>query len=173
MLQGKLHQLDLPEDKNLKLVRDRFEWQNFCRAEMTGSSVVYQNVEVTSFGERGVECVFDGMPIGKVETNRMQSRHFWDALHIAGCTPHFVTFSDESLCEGQTNTRTRTSEKNSLHDFEICFASLRRSTCVATDLIPILTIAWMQEFLPIPPALRPVLKNSCKFNMSILSRCGR
>jgi hypothetical protein len=32
-----------------------------------------------------------------------------------------VTLTDEQLCEGQTNTGTRTSEKNSLHDFEIWF----------------------------------------------------
>ena len=50
---------------------------------MTGPGVVNQNVEVTSVGERGIECVFDRKRIGEIETNRMASRHFGDALQIA------------------------------------------------------------------------------------------
>ena len=53
MLQGELHQLDLAEHENLKLARDRLQRQKFGWSEMTGSSVINQNVEVTSFRERG------------------------------------------------------------------------------------------------------------------------
>jgi hypothetical protein len=51
----------------------------------------------------------------------MQSRQLRDSFQIAGCAPDFVTLSDEELRDGQTNPRTRTSEKNSLHDSKYLF----------------------------------------------------
>jgi hypothetical protein len=68
-----------------------------------------------------IKGTLDRNSVGQIEADRMQSWRFGDSLQIAGRTPHFVTLSDEQLCEGQTNTRTRTSEKNSLHDFENLF----------------------------------------------------
>jgi hypothetical protein len=62
---------------------------------MTGSCIVNQNVEGTSFGERGAERAFDREAVGQVELNRMQSRLFRDSLRIAGCAPDFVTLSDK------------------------------------------------------------------------------
>ena len=58
---------------------------------MPGASVVDQNVEVAGFDERSVECLFDGKPVGQIESNRVASRHFWDASQIARRAPGLVT----------------------------------------------------------------------------------
>jgi hypothetical protein len=62
---SELHQLDLTEDENLELAGDRFHGQEFSGSKVTGPGVVNQNVEITSFGERGIECFLHGEPIGK------------------------------------------------------------------------------------------------------------
>ena len=80
MPQRELHQLDLAEHENLKLARDRFDVQMLGRSKMTGSGIVNQRVEITGFGERGVKCVFDRGAVGEIETNRVQSRQFWDVF---------------------------------------------------------------------------------------------
>ena len=91
MAQCELHQLDLPENENLKLVRNRFHRNELCRVKVTGPCIVNHNIEVTSIGERGVECRLDGKRIGEIKTDRMPPRHFWDAFQIARCAPDFVT----------------------------------------------------------------------------------
>jgi hypothetical protein len=48
----------LAEHENLKLARDVSKGRS-RPAEMTGSGVINQNVEVTSFRERGGERFFD------------------------------------------------------------------------------------------------------------------
>ena len=173
MPQRELHQLNLAEHENLKLARDRFEGQNLGRAEMAGSSIVYQNIEVTSFCERGVERLFDRKSIGEVETNRMQSRHFWDALQIARGPPDLVPMLDQCFRNRETDARARTGDKNSFHYLEKGFAP-RKAFRVATALIPILTIASMQEC----PAQQSHysasrVKSSLGFKFSILSQCCR
>jgi hypothetical protein len=62
---------------------------------VAGSGVVDQNVKITSFSQREIECLFHGMPISQVETNGVPSRQFWDAFQIARRAPDLVTFSDE------------------------------------------------------------------------------
>src|SRR6266496_1407166 len=81
--QCELYQLDLAENQNLKLARNRFRREKLSSVKMTGPSVVDHNVEVTSFFERGIECLLDGKSISKVETHWMASRHFGDAFQVA------------------------------------------------------------------------------------------
>jgi hypothetical protein len=90
-----LHQLDLGENQNLKLARNCFHGKELSGPEVTGPSVVDQHIEVTGFGERGVECRFDGKPIGQIEMDPMQSRHFWDAFQIARCAPNLMTLRNQ------------------------------------------------------------------------------
>ncbi len=57
-----------------------------------------------------------------------------------------MTSSDEQFRNGQTYARARAGKKNFSHDLENGFAS-HGALRVATALIPILTIAWMQGLL--------------------------
>jgi len=83
--------LDLTENKNLKLALNGFHRNKFSRVKVTGAGVIDQNVEVTSFSERGTECRVDRKSISQVETDGMQSGQFWNAFQIARCTPDLVT----------------------------------------------------------------------------------
>jgi len=171
VVQCELHQLDLTENENLKLTRDRFHGKELSRAKVTGTGVIDRNVEVTGFRQCEIERFLDGRLISQVQSNRMQSRHSWDAFQIAGCGPDFMTLSEEGFCNGQTNTRTCACEKNSFHDLENGFGS-RKALRVATELIRILTIASMQERLAKQSqyCANPV-KGSQGVEMSILLRC--
>ena len=54
--------------------------------------VVDQNIEMTSFRERGVECLLNRTRIAQVEVDRIQSRHLRNALRgVARRAPHFIT----------------------------------------------------------------------------------
>ena len=62
---------------------------------MPAPGVVDQNIEITSFRERGVECLLNRTRIAQVEVHRIQSRHLRNAFQVARRAPHFVTVSDE------------------------------------------------------------------------------
>src|SRR5207249_9508406 len=98
-----LHQLDLAEHENLELARNRFRGKKLSGPEVTCPGVVNQNIEITSFGERGIKCFLDGKPISQVETHRMPARRFWDAFHVARCSPNLVTLRHEQFGNGQTD----------------------------------------------------------------------
>jgi hypothetical protein len=50
---------------------------------VTGPGVVDQNIEMTSFRKRAIECLLDGKRIDQIKADRMPSRHFWDAFQVA------------------------------------------------------------------------------------------
>jgi hypothetical protein len=62
---------------------------------VTGARIVDQNIKVTGFGERYLECLLDGTRVGQIETNWVASRHLWDAFQIARCAPNLVTLRYE------------------------------------------------------------------------------
>src|SRR5262245_5777282 len=140
---------------------------------MAGAGVVYQNVEVTSFGERGVERLFDREPIGEVETNRVQLRNYWYAFQIARCAPNLVTLGYEQLGYGKADARAPTGDQDFFQDVGKGFA-LRDAWRVAAALIPILTVGSMQEC----PAQQYRYSashdgDSSESRISILSQCCR
>ena len=55
MAQCELHQLDLPENENLKLVRNGFHRNQLSGVKVTGPRVVDQHVEMNGFRECSVE----------------------------------------------------------------------------------------------------------------------
>ena len=67
MVKRELHQLDLTKNQNLELVRNRFHRKELSGPKVASACVVDQNVEVTSFRERSIECIFDRKPIGQIE----------------------------------------------------------------------------------------------------------
>ena len=84
-----------------------------------------------------------------------------------------MTLRYEQLSDGQSNAGARTSDKHSFHDLENGF-ELREALRVAPALIPILTIAPMQE-CPLQRILVLVnhVKDSFVSKMSILVPCCR
>jgi hypothetical protein len=90
-----LHQLDLTKNQNLKLVRNRLHRKELGRSKVAGPGVVDQNVKVTSFSEREIECLLNAEQISQVETHRMASRHFRYPFQIAGSAPNLVTLRDQ------------------------------------------------------------------------------
>lgn len=84
-----------------------------------------------------------------------------------------MAFSDQQLCNGQTNTRTCTGKKNSLHDFENLFRvyATQYTCCNENDSYFNYRLdARRPAYLT---GIATVLKNSCNFEMLALSRCGR
>src|SRR4029453_17860152 len=103
----------------------------------------------------------------------MQSRQFWDALQIARCTPDLMPMLYQRFCNREADAGARSSDQNFFHDVENGCAA-RDALRVATALIPILTIASMQEW----PAQQSHycasgVKSSPGFKTSILSQCCR
>jgi len=70
---------------------------------------------VTSFSEREIECLFDGKPIGQIETDGMQSRQCWYADWVAGSSPNFVSAGSEHFRNGEPDSGTGPGEKNVFH----------------------------------------------------------
>src|SRR5437763_1071337 len=70
---------------------------------------------MTSFRERGVECLLNRTRIAQVEVDRIQSRHLRNALRVARRAPHFIATCEQGVRDGPTNSRTGTGEKDPLH----------------------------------------------------------
>src|SRR5207247_72595 len=84
-----------PDVGRLKLSRTRCQRNKLSGIKVTGPCIVEHNIEVTSFGQCGVECRLDEKGIGEIKTDRMPPRDFWDAFQIAGCAPDLVTLRHE------------------------------------------------------------------------------
>jgi hypothetical protein len=84
-----------------------------------------------------------------------------------------MTVRDQQLGYGKADTGARTSQKNFFHDVENG-SGLREALGVATALIPILTIAPMQE-RPAQPSqyCASHIRDSSVCKMSLLFQCCR
>jgi hypothetical protein len=111
---------------------------------------------MASLSQGSREGVVDRIRIEQIQWHLMKPRYSWQPLRLARCAPDFMTSRKSGLRDCLANSQACAGEKDLFHDLEKHYA-LPGVFRVALGLIPILTVAPMQE-----SPLR---------TMSILHRC--
>ena len=113
-----LHELNWTKCHSLKLFLNFLVEQMLGRTEVAAASVVNDNIEMTGFGERALECVVNRARIAQIEPDRMNTWQTFEMNQVARSSPNFVAARDQRLRDRETNSRARAGQKNLLHRVE-------------------------------------------------------
>src|SRR5205085_2909850 len=74
------------------------------------------------------------MRVCQLKAERMQPLHLGNAFRITGCSPNFVTLSNERLRNSQANTRAGAGQKNAFHGRALSHYLLSSANSPADEL---------------------------------------